>query len=874
MLRTLFILLSVLFMVSCGSPQPGPVDPETPQPGSPDPDNPNNPQPEGPGVDPSDPSNPEPPSSPEPDEAPDFDEGDEPGADLPEGSAELGACANDAAKASSVYVSPLGNDSADGRSPGTAWQSLKKVSDAMPFLTAGTQVLLERGAVFRGTLELDGVQGNAASPYTLGAYCQGDAPIITGFVEQTEWGSAGANLWETTCTACPDDAALLRLDGDIQALGRWPNRDDKNEGYLLYDDFEGRTSLSDAELSQTDWSGAAAVVRTRPWVLDRMNIERISGDTMTLGEGSTYDFWAGGGYFIQNHPDTLDQNGEWAYDAATSTLQLYSETDPNTRIIQTSDTANLISLVGSSHITFQDIRLEGASGANVTGASCSDIRFSNISVQDSDKGIILDTCKNIEVTDSTLRSTLDNGLDLSQCDGCKVTGALLEDIAIFPGMGENGNYHYIGLQLGGAGSVVEYSEVNGVGHVPIIARSFSKVRYNKILNYHLTKLDGGGVYTYAANDIEIHNNIIARGLGTKTAIPWNTTLTNGIYIDQRSRNLRVYDNTLAYTTGSGIKVHSSQNNIIENNTVFAAQEAALELIEYVEPGELKNNTIRNNQFIIKGADTYYMSVPTPNEASYFSALGTLSNNTYCAPFNSSSIYQPYVNSAPAQHYSSLATWQTLYNQDQGSSLCDFNYTLHRNVNASANRISDSSFDDADAAAWNTEDAQMSVQDGRLRATTDKFGGVVYTSVGSVDADSLYRLTFDAATELELSDVRARFVGFNDDGKIEAASRIKLVSAGQDSSTFELFMRPVEDGESYLGFYIAQRDGPLFLDNIKFSEVSANQVDFEDKVKLFANPSKTTESFSLDGSYVDIEGKSYSGSVSVAPYESVVLFSKD
>ena len=848
------MLLSVLFIVSCSQPQPNPNEPQ-PQPGNPEPE-------------PDNPENPDTPTAPEED-VPGIGDGDEPGADLPDTPSNPSACADDTAAANSVYISPSGNDNADGRSPGTAWQSLEKLNAELSSLAAGSQILLERGGVYAGSLNFDNLQASAAAPYTLGAYCEGNAPALSAFEPLSDWQKVTGNIWETTCDIC-DEPKLLRLNGELQALGRYPNADAEEDGYLLYEAFAGRTSLTASELNGTDWAGASAVVRTRPWVLDSIEVASSSGNTLNLMEGSSYDFWEGGGFFMQNHPATLDQNGEWLYDEASKTIQLYLDSDPNDSLVQTSKTANLLSLNDSRHISFENIRLEGATDASVAGADCSDIRFSNVSVQDSGQGVILEECQNVVFENSTLSSTLDNGLDLRSCENCKVTGSLLKNIAVFPGMGKNGNYHYIALQLGGRGSLVEYSEINGVGHVPVIANSFSKVRYNKILNYHLAKIDGAGVYTYASNDVEIHNNIIANGLGSNAAIPWNTTVTNGIYIDQRSRNVRAYDNTLAYTTGSGIKLHSAQNNLVENNTVFATQEAGLELIEYIQPGELLNNTVRNNQFVLSGADTYLISAPTPNEAGFFEALGTLSDNTYCAPLERSSIYQPYIGSAPAQHYSSLDTWQALYEQDLGSSLCNVSYAPYTNAKAqSDNLIANSSFD-TNAETWTGDDANANVQDGRLRLSTGDLGGVVYTAVGELEADKLYRLSFEAASEEAAADLRLRFINTEPD-ELSALSPIKLLSLSEDSNSFEVFLQPRTSEAANLGFYLTQRDGALFLDNVVLEEVSAEKTAFEDKVKLFANPSKTAESFSLDANYVDANGERYSGSVRVAPYESVVLF---
>lgn len=64
-------------------------------------------------------------------------------------------------EATVFYVSPNGNDSNDGKTPETAWQTLSKVNDT-PY-SANTYVLFERGGVWRG--QISAKQGVTYSAY-------------------------------------------------------------------------------------------------------------------------------------------------------------------------------------------------------------------------------------------------------------------------------------------------------------------------------------------------------------------------------------------------------------------------------------------------------------------------------------------------------------------------------------------------------------------------------------------------------------------------------------------------------------------------------------------------------------------------------------
>ncbi len=81
------------------------------------------------------------------------------------------------------YVSSSGNDTADGKSPATAWKSLNRVSAA--YLNPGDGVLFNRGDLFRGT-----VMTKPGVSY--GAYGEGEKPKFYG----SECSLADPALWE------------------------------------------------------------------------------------------------------------------------------------------------------------------------------------------------------------------------------------------------------------------------------------------------------------------------------------------------------------------------------------------------------------------------------------------------------------------------------------------------------------------------------------------------------------------------------------------------------------------------------------------------------------------------------------------------------
>lgn len=98
------------------------------------------------------------------------------------------------------YVKPDGNDSNDGLSDATAWQSVSKVQSSTQI--GGDSVLLMRGNVYRGSLYKT-QNGSSSAWIYYGAYGEGPKPIILGSKDLSttdDWEIHSANIYKTTET--------------------------------------------------------------------------------------------------------------------------------------------------------------------------------------------------------------------------------------------------------------------------------------------------------------------------------------------------------------------------------------------------------------------------------------------------------------------------------------------------------------------------------------------------------------------------------------------------------------------------------------------------------------------------------------------------
>src|SRR5665811_2167712 len=70
------------------------------------------------------------------------------------------------ASATDYYISSLGNDTNNGLSSSTPWQTIAKVNSAFPIINPGDRILFNRGNIFYGSLKIS-KSGLAGSPITI-----------------------------------------------------------------------------------------------------------------------------------------------------------------------------------------------------------------------------------------------------------------------------------------------------------------------------------------------------------------------------------------------------------------------------------------------------------------------------------------------------------------------------------------------------------------------------------------------------------------------------------------------------------------------------------------------------------------------------------
>jgi parallel beta-helix repeat protein len=569
-----------------------------------------------------------------------------------------------------LYISNTdGNDSNSGADSLHPLKTIAKVNSLN--LQPGSSVLFKCGDVWRGEMLLVSKSGSPDSPITFSSYPSNcpNQPRLDGTQPVVGWTVFAVNIY----TADLDTGANLSLfssangatlyainqlfrDGQRLTMGRWPNLDAPDGGYASIDSQPAANQIGDGQLSPGNWQGAAVHLKVTRWSMINRDVTSQSGGVLTLNANTSCPLTAncaGWGYFLNNHLNTLDQEGEWFYDRTSRKIYLFTSNNPNN------------SFVEAGVVLKNDDRNWGAVNlGSDLGTPVHDILIENFAIRGwfrsgivSPTNLTPDENSSLTVRNNTIQDVDDSGINLFSwvfnaadgMDGWRGGNSILIQNNLIDGANhfgihtpsrlttiESNTIRNIGLvknlnesglgcgKTGGEGTCTE----DGAGlriYVDNPARSgygfnvrynrFENIAYNGIQTFGSTstfsynifdhtcivKGDGGAINSFGSgnmtnssvHDLQILNNLILYTIGnTDGTYPTYRALFGfGIYLDQGSLNITTRGNTVAYSTASGI-LYQMSSGAIENNTLFQNANGTL----WADQVHLTDNPTRINAF--------------------------------------------------------------------------------------------------------------------------------------------------------------------------------------------------------------------------------------------------------------------------------------
>ncbi|WP_073043808.1 Ig-like domain-containing protein [Cnuella takakiae] len=589
----------------------------------------------------------------------------------------LALCAG-AANATNYYFASNGDDNrtaTQASSPATPWRSINKFNAIAKTLRPGDTVFFKRGDIFTGNLK-PVTSGTATAPIVLTAYGSGSKPVLSGFKNLTNWVSAGKGIYELTDSGLPSRINMVTLNGNPTGMGRWPNADATNKGYMTIESATS-TSISDHQLtSATNWTGAELVLRSSHWTLDRVPIKAHSGTTITFGQGATYAPKVKYGYFIQNDVRTFDRVGEWAYNSKTKKFSMYfGANSPAAYTVKVSAAHDVLTLFDDNYYTIKDLAIEGANENGVDLYSCDHIRLLDCEVQTNGmSGLYAAQSKNLTIENNDFRHNANMAIQTPLgIRNLTVRNNTVSNTGMIAGMGKNGSGNYTAMIVYASNSVVEHNRVTNSGYAGIrFDGDHITIRQNLVQHFAMVLGDVGGIYTWGDGGHvgrKVLNNIVLDGYGAKEGTQYNTSLhASGIYLDDNAKNIEIRGNTVARCGRNGIYLHNTQNITIRDNTFYDnANTQFLVTHDNTLNYPIRGINVKNNIFFAKEANEKTAQLFT--KLTDIKLFGSIDSNYHLRPLDETATVQSitnlYTKSSVTRNYT-LAQWASDYTYDRNS----------------------------------------------------------------------------------------------------------------------------------------------------------------------------------------------------------------
>ena len=624
------------------------------------------------------------------------------------------------AAALTYYVSStFGNDNNNGLSEAAPFATVNKVNTLN--LLPGDRVLFKCGDIWRVQQLILSKSGTEAAPIVFSSYpasCTAK-PVLSGSRPITGWVLDIGNIYHADLPSgeFPLGVNQLFRDGQRLTLGRWPNLDAPDGGYTFVDAHsQGSNQLTDNELPGTDWTGAILHIKNIRWSMLDRQVTSSNGHILVLNQGlscliSGWTDCTGWGFFINNHRDTLDQDGEWFYDRSSHRLYLYSTRGlpggiEGSVVLEEGDTLRqggvmLSNGEATAYILLDNLAIKNwfNHGIGTPGGMNNDIyhhiTIQNVTIQDVDaagvnlsswlerpsngrKGLrgghhlvfmndVIDGANDFGITGYFAQSTFENNT--------------IENIALIKNLGasgmgcgltsnectENGD----GLRIrmydvldSGYGNTLRYNHFEKIGYNGVdVFGPQTTLEKNFITQSCFSKADCGGVRTFGSDnlsatgvyDIHLIDNVIVDIPGNVDGCHASRAAFGmGLYIDNYSRDVETQGNTVISTTVTGILYQRSTGQIFDN-TVYNASSGTEYSAQISLGGSETQVTMGNNALygLASNAWTFYA----------YSL-----NNILSSDYND--IFHPYVDKhiahGPSWTRQTFEQWQSFSGQDAHS----------------------------------------------------------------------------------------------------------------------------------------------------------------------------------------------------------------
>ncbi len=787
--------------------------------------------------------------------------------------------------------------SSEAQNSTTPWKSLDKLNTVQSMFQAGDQILFKRGDTFYGSLVITR-SGTGLLPVTFAAYGTGKKPVITGFTSLGGWSQTGQNIWETKNNTLGSAVNTLLNNELPKRIGRYPNYNNTNHGFLYFQNAVANTSISDNQISGFNFSGGEVVIRKNRWVVDRSKITSHAGSMINYTSQSGY--WAdkGYGYFVQNHLATLDQEGEWYYQPAEKKIGIYTTGGTNAlKNIKASTINILVTINGQSNVVFDGLVFTGANTHSFFIKNASNIKIGNCEILFSGtNAVTADNTDRLTLENSTIAHSNNIAFNGIYCTNTVLKNNKINCTGIYAGMGEGDSGSYEAVMIAGNNNLVEQNTIDSTGYIPV---TFSGndviVKNNHISNYSFVKDDGGAIYTWNNSSNppgntgrKVLNNIVLNGIGAGEGTPDKLKkYAHGIYIDDNATNVDVSFNTVASCEGFGVYIHNARDLAITNNMLYNNQVQISMIHDDIAPNSpVRNNTVTDNILFSLYAHQPVAEYKTKNND--LGNFGDFNRNYYCRPIDDNAVINTLKNVNGAYQFSQLDLqgWQAAYGKDGESKKTAKEIAGYKiNDIIGGNKFANGSFNSNIGGLYSYASANNCVTQWKNEALDGGSLQVSFSNIAGNNNKGTIIINIGAVTANKRYIFRISTLGSDDNKMLEVYLRKSLspytdltdrrltkIQASRSETEF-LFIPTETEANASIGIDVQEQTKPVYLDNVQLLEASVTPSDITDSVRFIYNANLVSNSFLLNSNFIDVKNNSFNGSISLNPFSSAVLINK-
>lgn len=567
---------------------------------------------------------------------------------------------------STYYLSPRGNDGADGRSQEHPWKTIARLNQA--HLAPGDIVCFLSGASFQGTVRAQ------ASGITYTTYGGNVHAVIDGAVRTGRWSLYRGRIYKTHVE---EEVKNLFAGGRAMTLARYPN-----EGFLIVTSTNGTTELTAAGLAQAPGSmkGSQIRIRTTNYTYETRPVRVLESGRLVLEphaneypKNFSYGIKQGYGFYLDNALEALDQPGEWYYDRQTHTLYFYAPqgADPSSMIVEASvHPYGIVSRKSRLVIRSLDFRRQAESGLKFEGTT-SGTSIVQVSVEDAlMHGIeIAGESSSYRIEGCRIDRIAGRGILLERSSMTVIADTRIGNIGLVPGCGIDNEHGMVGIALlAGSGTVIRNCRVDSTGYTGMRTDgAHHRVEGCTITNVMLKLSDGGALYAYNENGQTYgtiwKNNVIRNAVGNIEGTPAVEPEAHGLYWDFRCRDMTAEGNTVEHTASSGLFMqYACHHNTIRGNTFYKCTGNPIHIYTDAKYAYGGNRVTRNILYAEGKPASLYLQFADARVLD----IGVIDSNYYSSGAKNPAVRRVYKDGEWKSQEYTLAEWKAAYRQDRHS----------------------------------------------------------------------------------------------------------------------------------------------------------------------------------------------------------------